>query len=59
MTIENGKDEFVIDKDELEEDEKQAIVDAFSQKLEEIDDYLNKQQKQDRSKKQKQIAMID
>ncbi len=59
VTIENGKDEFVIDKDELEEDEKQAIVDAFSQKLEEINDYLHKQQKQAQSKKQKQIAMVD
>ena len=59
VTLENGKDEFVIDKDELEEDEKQAIVDAFSQKLEEINDYLHKQQKQAQSKKQKQIAMID
>ncbi|MGK7951852.1 MAG: hypothetical protein AB4368_24455 [Xenococcaceae cyanobacterium] len=59
VTIENDKDEFVIDKDELEEDEKQAIVAAFSQKLEEIDNYLDKQQKQAQSKKQKQIAMVD
>ncbi len=50
VTIENGKDEFVIDKDELEEDEKQAIVDAFSQKLEDINDYLDEQQKPSQSK---------
>ncbi len=54
-----NKDEFVIDKDELDEDEKQAIVESFSQKLEEIDDFLNKQQQQNQSKKQKEIAMID
>lgn len=54
-----NKDEFVIDKDKLDEDEKQAIVESFSQKLEEIDDYLDKQQKQSQSKKQKEIAMID
>ena len=56
-TIDN--DEFVIDKDELDEDEKQAIVESFSQKLEEIDDFLDKQQKPSQSKKQKEIAMID
>ena len=54
-----NKDEFVIDKDELDEDEKQAIVESFSQKLEEIDDFLDKQQKPSQSKKQKEIAMID
>jgi hypothetical protein len=54
-----NKDEFVIDKDELDEDEKQAIMASFSQKLEEINDYLDKQQKQSQSKKQKEIAMID
>ena len=54
-----NKDEFVIDKNELDEDEKQAIVESFSQKLEEIDDFLNKQQQQSQSKKQKEIAMID
>ncbi|GAB4540480.1 MAG: hypothetical protein Tsb0014_31710 [Pleurocapsa sp.] len=59
-----NKDEFVIDKDELDEDEKQAIVESFSQKLEEINDYLDKQQQPSQSnvkqsKKQKEIAMID
>ncbi|AFZ37983.1 hypothetical protein Sta7437_4521 (plasmid) [Stanieria cyanosphaera PCC 7437] len=59
-----NKDEFVIDKDELDEEEKQAIVESFSQKLEEINDYLDKQQKQSQSnvkqeKKQKEIAIID
>ena len=62
VTIESGKDELVIDKDELEEDEKQAIVDAFSQKLEDINDYLDEQQKPSQSKplqpkNQKQILM--
>ncbi|MGB5712388.1 MAG: hypothetical protein WBM44_15935, partial [Waterburya sp.] len=59
-----NKDEFVIDKDELDEDEKQAIVESFSQKIKEIDDFLEKQQKQNQSKpnqlkKQKEIAIVD
>ena len=63
-TIESDSGEFAIDKDELDEDEKQAIVESFSQKLNEIDDFLEKQQKQNQSKpnqpkKQKEIAMVD
>ena len=64
VTIESDSGEFAIDKDELDEDEKQAIVESFSQKLKEIDDFLEKQQKQTQSKpnqpkKQKEIAMVD
>ncbi|MEL6988715.1 MAG: hypothetical protein AAGK97_12920, partial [Bacteroidota bacterium] len=63
-TIESDSGEFAIDKDELDEDEKQAIVESFSQKLKEIDAFLEKQQKQSQSKpnqlkKQKEIAMVD
>ncbi len=63
-TIESDSGEFEINKDELEEDEKQSIVESFSQKLEEIDDFLDKQQKQSQSnikqeKKQREIAMVD
>ena len=63
-TIESDSGEFEINKDELDEDEKQAIVESFSQKLEEIDDYLEKQPKQSQSKsnqqkKQREIAMVD
>lgn len=63
-TIESDSGEFEINKDELDEDEKQAIVESFSQKLNEIDDFLEKQQKQTQSKpnqpkKQKEIAMVD
>ena len=72
-TIESNSGEFAIDKDELDEDEKQAIVESFSQKLKEIDDFLEKQQKEaqssrdcvrrtgniSRQKKQKEIAIID
>ncbi|MGB5712385.1 MAG: hypothetical protein WBM44_15920 [Waterburya sp.] len=44
--------------------EKQAIVESFSQKLEEIDDFLDKQQKHIQSnpnqqKNQEEIAMVD
>ncbi len=61
-TIESDSGKFAIDKDELDEDEKQAIVESFSQKLKEIDDFLEKQQKEiqsNRQKKQKEIAMVD
>ncbi len=58
-----NKDEFVIDRDELDEDEKRAIVDSFSQKLLEIEDFLNKQQTKNQSnrqqKKQKEVALAD
>ena len=63
-TIESDSGEFAVDKDELDEDEKQAIVESFSQKPNEIDNFLEKQQKQNQSKpnqpkKQKEIAMVD
>ena len=62
--IDRDRGEYFIDKDELDIEEKLAIVESFSQKLEEIDDFLDKQQKQtqsnrDQSKKQQEIAMVD
>ena len=62
--IDRDRGKFFIDKDELDIEEKQAIVESFSQKLEEIDDFLDKQQKHiqsnsDWQKKQKEIAMVD
>ncbi len=63
-TIESNSGKFEISKDELDEDEKEAIVESFSQKLKEIDDFLDKQQQQSQSKpnrqiKQKEISMVD
>ena len=63
-TIDRDRGEFVIAQDELDEDEKQAIVESFSLKLEEIDDFLAQQQKPSqlnsvRQKKQKEISMVD
>ncbi len=63
-TIDRDRGGYFIDKDELDTEEKLAIVESFSQKLEEIDDFLDKQQKHiqsnsDWQKKQKEIAMVD
>ena len=53
---------FNIDKDELSRKEKQSIVNNFSQELEKINEFLDKQQKQtqpntNESRKQKEIAL--
>ena len=53
---------FNIDKDELSREEKQSIVNNFSQELEKINEFLDKQQKQNQPnnsqpKKQKEITL--
>ncbi|MDJ0903658.1 MAG: hypothetical protein QNJ55_33190 [Xenococcus sp. MO_188.B8] len=63
-TIDRDRGEYFIDKDELDINEKQAIVESFSQKLEDIDDFLDRQQKHSYSnryfqKKPQEIVMVD
>ena len=63
-TIDCDRGEYFIDKDELDRNEKLAIVESFAQKLQEIDDFLDKQQQQsqsnhNQSKKPREIAMVD
>ena len=61
-TLDYDTSQYFIDKDELSTEEKQGIVEGFSQKLEEIDAFLAQRQKQtqsnnNQSKRQKQMNL--